>query len=246
MAGSRTSVKSATYRPDVRDDGGPPRQGLGVNSPSPVPPWWRQFVGLPLLVQTVIGVLTFFGLAATTSTVVVLSNNHTTTVTAPAVTVTVPAPSANGGTTPKAPLTLGWLSDTSNPSNNNFNEVKSQPVTVDGRTYAHTVELVDPDNHCGTPSEPSYVSFPVPSGATQLAGMFGWGPESNGSADELIVYANSPTGKVLWSYSFSNSGLPLTFKSFNNIAGTHAVIFELVGEQCDSGTFVLAEAQFTS
>lgn len=218
-----------------------------MDAPGPASSWWRQFVGLPPVVTTVISVLTFLGFAATTSTVVVLSTPHTNTVTVttPAATVTVTTPSS-AGPRPKPASPLGWLSDTSKPSNNNFNEVKSQPVTVGGRTYAHTVQLVGANNQCNSISEPSYVSFPVPSGAAHLSGMFGWTSESSGSSDELIVYADSLTGKVLWNASFSNPGLPLTYMSFDNIVGVQSVIFELVGQQCDSGTFVLAEAQFTS
>jgi hypothetical protein len=161
-------------------------------------------------------------------------------------TVTVSAQSGNGQTAPNSPAGLGWLSDISDPSNSNFGEVLSRPMTVGGKTYAHTVQLVHPNSECTSASAPSTVSFPVPSDATYLSGLFGWAGESSGDSAELIVYAESPTGKVLWNQPFSNSGLPLISKRFDNIAGVHEVIFELVGQQCDSGTFVLAEGQFTS
>lgn len=167
----------------------------------------------------------------------------TTTVTR---TVTVPAQSGNDQAAPNSPAGLGWLSDVPNPNNSNFNEVLNRPVTVGGKTYAHTVQLVNPNSNCESITEPSYVSFPVPPGATHLSGLFGWTSESNGSSDELIVYTDSLTGKVLWAHPFSNPGLPLVYQRLETLAGTHAVIFELVGQQCDGGTFVLAEAQFTS
>ncbi len=167
----------------------------------------------------------------------------TTTVTR---TVRVPAQSGDGQTAPNSPAGLGWLSDTPNPNNSNFNEVLNRPVTVGGKTYAHTIQLVHPNSNCGSITEPSYVSFPVPSGATHLSGLFGWTSDSNGSSDELIVYADSPAGKVLWTHAFSNPGLPLVSQRLETLAGAHAVIFELVGQQCDGGTFVLAETRFTS
>jgi hypothetical protein len=175
-----------------------------------------------------------------------LTTTVTRTVTVPAQSSNGQTASGNGRTAPNSPAGLGWLSEISNPSNSNFGEILNRPVTVGGKTYAHTVQLVHPNSECTSVSAPSTVSFPVPSDAMYLSGMFGWAGESSGDSVELIVYAESPTGKVLWSQPFSNSGLPLISKRFDNIAGVHEVIFELVGQQCDSGTFVLAEAQFTS
>jgi hypothetical protein len=140
----------------------------------------------------------------------------------------------------------GWLSTISNPNSNNINEVNSHPVTVDGQTYAHTVQLVDLNSKCASITDPSTVSFTVPPGATHLSGEFGWASDSNGSSAELFVYADSTSNKPLWGQPFSNPGLPLMFKQFNKLAGAHSIIFELVGQQCDNGTFVLAEARFTA
>ncbi len=207
----------------------------------------RQLKELPPFVLMLISVLTFFGLASSVK-VLVLSSPQTKTVTVTTLprTVTVTTSTGSGKPVPNAPARLGWLSDIRDPSNSNFGEVLDQPVTVGGQTYAHTVQLVHANTNCKAIADPSYVSFPVASGATHLSGMFGWTSDSNGSSADLIVYANSLTGEVLWDQSFPNPGLPLTLKHLDKIAGVRAVIFELVGQQCDNGTFVLAETQFTS
>ena len=182
------------------------------------------------------GVLTFFGLGFGAR--VVTGPGSTSTVTR-TVTTTVTTP----GPTPNSPVGSKWLSDLSNPSNNNFASITNQPVTVGGQTYPHTVQLINPQHSCS--GDPSSISFPVPSGATQLSGNYGWTSDSSGASDQLLVYANSLSGTLLWSQSFTNPGLPLTSKSLDNIAGAHAVIFEFTGMNCDTGTFVLADAQFT-
>jgi hypothetical protein len=139
-----------------------------------------------------------------------------------------------------------WLSNIQNPNKSNINEVNDQLVTISGRTYAHTVELVDLNSECNSSTAPSVVSFTVPPGAKHLSGKFGWTSDSKSSSAELSVYADSTTSKPLWSHPFPDPGLPLMFKQINELAGAHAVIFELVGQQCDNGTFVLAEARFTA
>lgn len=202
----------------------------------------RQLKELPPVVLMVVALLTAFGVFGTTVTVDGLSSNKTKTITI-TTTVTMPAPTSNGEASP--PAVSGWLSEISNPSNNNFEEVKSHSVKVDGRTYANTVQLVNPNNICTSTAAPSTVSFPVPTGATYLSGVFGWTSESNGSSADLTVYKNGVPGNVLWSEPFPNPGLPLIQKRLN-VAGAHTVTFELAGEQCSSGTFVLAEAHFTS
>lgn len=212
-----------------------------MDTPSPArrprhPPAW-----LPPYVMMILGLLTFFGLGAAFSRVALLPTK-TVTVPAPPTTVTVTAPTS----TPASSPGLGWLSNISNPPYSNFNEVVGRSVTVDGETYAHTVQLVGANISCNGNHEPSYVSFLVPAHATQLTGLFGWGPESNGASDELLVFEDSLNGKVLWHHPFPNAGLPLIAKHIE-VAGIHAVIFELTAQsQCDMGKFVLAEAQFTS
>jgi hypothetical protein len=163
-------------------------------------------------------------------------------------TITVTQASSGGGPPPK---TLEWLSDVPNPPSSNLGAlgVKSAGVTVGGMPFPHTVQLNDPLQDCQ--GDPSDVSFPVPSGAKHLSGNYGWA-DSAGSA-VLLIYADSPSGKPLWQKSFSNPGLGLTFSRLDNITGAHTIVFELISTgnavgdgPCDTGTFLLADAQFTS
>jgi hypothetical protein len=214
--------------------------GDGSEHPSSIQRFFRLLTTLSPVVQMFIGLVGLL-VAIVSVKVIVLSGPGTKTVTVPTppTTITVAAP-------PASSPGLGWLSNISNPPYSNFNEVVGRSVTVDGETYAHTVQLVGTNSSCNGNPEPSYVSFLVPAPATQLTGLFGWGPESNGASDELIVFEDSLNGKVLWHHPFPNAGLPLIAKHIE-VAGIHAVIFELTAQsQCDMGKFVLAEAQFTS
>jgi hypothetical protein len=212
-----------------------------VNTPNPTPWWHRLPDRIPLYVTMVLSLVAFFAGGTTFKFVLQSPPTKTVTVPTPAATVTVTAPAE-----PPPPAGSHWLSEVSNPSKNNFEEVKDYQVTIGGHTYANTVQLIHANNNCNSPSATSTVSFPVPIGATRLSGMFGWTPESNGSSATLTIYGEGVRRKLLWSAPFPNPGLPLVQKNLDNIAGLRSVTFELAGEQCDNGTFVLAEAQFTS